>query len=451
MGDKAREGRALICLGMDARLHGDMERSRPALERATTCLREGGLIGEAAACLMTLSLTLSDLGEFEPAFDAVTEAVKLSRQIGNKRLEGVALRRVAIVLIDQRRFAEAVPYAEGALALHREVGEPVEECHAHNVLGIAKAYLGRGGEAEAHWRTGLPLADAAESAVAGLYCLGNMAYAHFAWRGEYLAGISLIEDQLRRRYLGENAATATELRFFIADLTFTLGLYEKALAMMPELLASSASLLAQGIVVPATHSRRAAMYGKMLAEAGEVDEARRQLAAARPETLSEAALPKHATTLLYWACGVLALGDPGLIHEAIELTEQAAVRLGRAAPWNYDVAWAHRLLAELYLALGDFARGLQHAEQALEIQGFRQQSIECLYLTLARSLRGGEPCARGGGCHSAAYQRVLLVAGRTPDPDVQAAWLERVPANREIIAWWEAINQPDPLPATNPA
>ena len=61
LGDKAREGRALICLGMDARLHGDLERSRPALELAATRLREVGLIGEAAACLMTLSLTLGDL------------------------------------------------------------------------------------------------------------------------------------------------------------------------------------------------------------------------------------------------------------------------------------------------------------------------------------------------------------------------------------------------------
>ncbi len=152
---------------MDARLHGDLERSRPALELAATRLREVGLIGEAAACLMTLSLTLGDLGEFEPALRRGSEAVKLSRQAGNKRLEGVGLRRLAIVLMEQRRFAEALPYAEGGARAAREVGEPVEECHAHNVLGIIKAYLGRGAEAEAHWRAGLPLAEAAESAVAG--------------------------------------------------------------------------------------------------------------------------------------------------------------------------------------------------------------------------------------------------------------------------------------------
>ena len=283
LGDKAREGRALICLGMDARLHGDLGSSQPALELAATRLREVGLIGEAAACLMTLSLTLGDLAEYEPAFDVVSEAVKLSRQTGNKRLEGTALRRVAIVLMEQRRFAEALPYAEGALALHRQVGEPVEECHAHNVLGIIKAYLGRNGEAEEHWRAGLPLADAAESAVAGQYALANITYLHFAWRGEYLAGIALVEDHLQRPYLGQNAGAATELRFYIADLAYTLGLPEQALSMVPDLLASSASLQAQGIIPPIVHAARVAQYGRMLAEVGRCDDARRQLAAALPD------------------------------------------------------------------------------------------------------------------------------------------------------------------------
>ncbi len=449
LGDKAREGRALICCGMDARLHGDVERSKPELELAVTRLREVGLVAEAAACLMTLSLTLSDMGEFEPALEAVTEAVKLSRQAGNKRLEGVALRRVAIVLIDQRRFAEAMPYAEGALSLHREVGEPVEECHAHNVLGIIKAYLGRGAEAEAHWRAGLPLADAAESAVAGLYILGNMAYAHFAWRGEYLAAVTLLQDQLRKPYLGQNAGVATELGFYSADLKFVLGLYDAAIAMLPELIAASAGLLAQGIVPSATHARRTVMYGRMLAEAGRHDEARRQLSLAPLAALAGKSIAKNGAALLHWGYAVLALRDVGQMRQAVDVTENALAQLERAAPWNYDVAAALRLLAELQLALGDPAGAIKHAQAALDAQAPRQYGIECLYLTLARSLQAAGRAREAADAIRAAYQRVLLVAGRTPDPDAQAAWLENVPANREIVAWWEAINQFDTLTVTD--
>ncbi|MGE5603721.1 MAG: ATP-binding protein, partial [Nitrososphaerales archaeon] len=450
LGDKAREGRALVFCGMDARAHGDVERSRPELEAAAACLRDVGLAADAAACLMTLSLTLADLGEYERALETVFEAVKLSRQAGNKRLEATALRRVAVVLTEQRRFAEGLPYAEAALALHRVVGEPVEECHAQNVLGITKAYLGRGAEAEAHWRTGLPLAEAAESAVAAMYILGNMAYSHFAWRGEYLAAITLLEDQLQRPYLGQNPGVAAEMRFYIAELAFGLGLHERALRIMLDVVTASATLLAQNIVGPAMHTSRMALYGRMLAEAGQPDEARRQLAAAFAAVPAGQAMTKYATALRHWGYGVLTLGDQGQMRQAIEVTENMLLCRGQAAPWNYDVPFAHRLLAELYLAFGDHALALRQAEETLEIQGLRQFGIETVYLTLARALRtAGRPEEAAAAIRSA-YQRVLLVAGRTPDPDVQAAWLEQVPANREIIAWWEGINQPDTSPATTP-
>jgi eukaryotic-like serine/threonine-protein kinase len=448
LGDKAREGRALVCLGMDARLRGDLERSRPALELAATCLREVSLIEEAAACLMTLSLTLGDLGEFERALAAVSEAVRLSRQAGNKRLEGVGLRRTAIALTEQRRFAEALPYAEEALVLLRQVGEPVEQCHTHNVLGITKVYLGRGAEAEEHWRAGLPLAEATESAVAGLYVLGNMAYAHFAWRGEYLAAIALLNDQLQKPYLGQNAGASTELRIFAADLSFTLGLYEQTLNVMPDLIIASASLLSQGITPATTHANRLAIYGRMLAEAGRPVEARKQLNAALPELLIEKPTVRHAAALIVWGYGVLALSDRNQAPRVVDLIESGLARYGESAAWNYDSASAHRLLAELYLQSDKNELALEHSQKGFGALGLRQYGIERHYLTLARALCAAGRLQDAAEAIRAAYQRVLLVASRTPDPEVQAAWLENVADNRAIIAWWEAINQPgaDPGP-----
>jgi len=442
LGDKAREGRALICLGMDARLHGDLERSRPALELAAERLREVGLIGEAATCLQTLSLTLGDLAEFGPALAAAKEAVRLSRQLGDKRREAVSLRRLAIVYMEQNRFLEALPFAESALGLHREVGERVEECHAHNVLGIANAYLGRGNDAEAHWRAGLPLAEATETSVGGLYCLENMAVLHFAGRGEYLAGIALIREQLTRPYLGENAYAASMLRFRIAQFNHTLGLYEEALSLMPEVLDEARRLVSQGIITEGLFAVLAATHGAMLAGGGHPEEARQELAEALQTTLAEKWVLQHGDAILTWARGILLVPTDELLRQALELAMTALNRFGKAAPWNFDAGAAHVVLAQLHLALGENGPALEHAKKALAFQNARHYDIECFHFTLARALRQNGCGAEAADVIRTAYQRALLVAARTPDPEVQAAWLERVPVNRAIISWWEALNQP---------
>jgi len=449
--DKAREGRALICLGMDARLHGDLERSRPALELAADRLREVGLIGEAASCLQTLSLTLGDLAEFGPALAAAEEAVGLSRQLGDKRREAVSLRRVAIALMEQNRFLDALPFAEAALALHREVGERVEECHAHNVLGIANAYLGRGSEAEAHWRAGLPLAEATETSVGGLYCLENMTVLHFAARGEYLAGIALIQEQLTRPYLGENAYAATMLRFRVAQFSHTLGLYEEALSLMPDVLDGARRLVNQGIITKGLFAVLRAAYGAMLADGGRLEEARRELAGALQTMQAEKWILQHGDAILTWAHGILLVPTDELLRQALELAMTALNRFGKAAPWNFDAGAAHLVLAQLHLALGESVAALEHARKALASQNARHYDVECFHHTLACALRENGRTAEAADAIRAAYQRVLLVAARTPDPEVQAAWLERVPVNRAIISWWEALNQPgDPAAATTP-
>ncbi len=451
LGDKAREGRALICLGMDARLHGNLERSRPALELAADRLREVGLIAEAASCLQTLSLTLGDLAEFGPALAAAEEAVRLSRQLGDKRREAVSLRRVAIACMEQNQFLEALPYAESALELHREVGERVQECHAHNVLGIANAYLGRGSEAEAHWRSGLPLAEATETSVGGLYCLENMAVLHFAARGEYLAGIALIEEQLTRPYLGENAYAATMLRFRIAQFNHTLGLYERALSVMPEVIDEARRLVSQGIITNGLLAVLVAAHGAMLAGAGRPEEARQDLAEALQTTLAEKWVLQHGDAILTWARGVLLVPTDELLRQALELALTALNRFGKAAPWNFDAGAAHLVLAQLRLALGESGNALEHARKALAFQNARHHDVECFHYTLARALHENGCAAEAADAMRAAYQRVLLVAARTPDPEAQFAWLERVPVNRAIINWWEALNQPGAPPtATTP-
>jgi eukaryotic-like serine/threonine-protein kinase len=458
LGDGAREGRALVCLGLDARLHGDLNRSRGALELAAERLQDAGQKLAAAGCLQTLSLTLGDLDEFEAAQTAAVESIRLAREVGDRRLEGTALRRLAITYSDQQQFAEALPHAEEALRLHRLVGDPVEQCHSHNVLGIICAYLGRGAEAEAHWRAALPLADAAESVVGGMYALFNMVVLHFAWRGEYLAAIALLREMLRKPYLGENTQARCQLNIRVAESLIAVGLRSEALTVLEEIMPALGELVAQRIITRSARGSVIATHGYALALEGRYDEATARLAEALDEIRDDARQYQQANALLYWTDGALALaaGRGGAEHQrrlrqAIELTEAALDQFCRAAPWNYDSGRAHRLLAELRLAFGENEAALAHAQKAIELRGLRQYSVEEFHHTLARALRANGRDREAADVIRAAYQRVLLVAGRTPDPEAQAAWLERVPVNRAIIAWWEALNEPESLPASTPA
>ena len=451
LGDKALEGRGLICLGMDARLHGDLERSLPALELGAERLREAGRTREAAECLQTLSLTLGDLGQFERAKSTAQEAVALARQAGDRRLEGIGLRRLAIVYMEEQRFAEALPHGEEALKLHELVGDSVEQCHAHNVIGICNAYLSRGAVAEAHWRAALPLAEAAESAVGGLYALDNMIVLHFAWRGEYLGAVSLIRDSLKRPYLGQNALAAALLQLRIAEMLTLLGLTREALPLLEQGIASLSDLVGERIVTRSGRASALAAHGHALALAGEYERAEARLAEALGEALGQSWNHQLGGALLNWAEGVVALAtvrptpeDAVRLRHAVDLTERALAQFGTAAPWNYDTGKGRLLLARMLLLLGENERALRNAQQAIEAHGIRQYSVEQYYYALALACAANRRDAEAADALRAAYQRVLLVAGRTPDPEAQAAWLEQAPANRAIIAWWEALNEPGP-------
>jgi tetratricopeptide (TPR) repeat protein len=453
LGDAAREGRALVCLGLDARLHGDLARSLPALELGAERLRQADRLRDAAACLQTLSLTLGDLAQFDRARATAEEAIRLARQVGDRRLEGTALRRLAITLADQQQFAEALPFAEEALRLHESVGDPVEQCHSRNVLGIVAAYLGHGADAEAHWRAALPLADAAESVVGAMYALFNMVVLHFAWRGEYLGGIALIREMLTRPYLADNALARCQLQIRVVECLIALGLRERALRANAEIAPLLSELVTQRVITRSARGSALATSAYALALEGRGEEAGERLADALDEILGDAPTSQQANALLYWTDGALALAgqrgapaDAERLHRAIQLTEAALDQFSRSAPWNYDASRAHRQLAELRMVFGENEAALAHAQKGLELRGLRQYGVEEFHHTLARALRANSRHAETAEAVRAAYQRVLLVAGRTPDPEAQAAWLERVPVNVSIIAWWEAINEPEPPP-----
>ena len=273
MGDAVREGQALRRQGYIERLSHDFAASRAALEAATLHFRDAGLPVEAAACLHVLSLTLGDLGEYEAALKASEEALALSRLGGDRRQEGISLRRVAIVYQEQLQEAKALPFAEAALALLRAVGDRTEECHALNVLGVIHAWLNHPVEAETFFRASLDLAEQTDSGTSTLFAIENLNFFHYSWRGEYTAAIAFNDAQLGKPFIMANEYIASNLCVRKADFLGRLGQFQRALAIFRAELASAERRLAQGTISAVEHGHLLSLIGWVEAETGDRDAA----------------------------------------------------------------------------------------------------------------------------------------------------------------------------------
>ena len=138
-------------------------------------------------------------------------------------------------------------------------------------------------------------------------------------------------------------------------------------------------------------------------------------------------------------CALLA-GDETEFRLGLDLAERAIGLMHRGATWLISLAIAHRVVAELHLALGDPTVALADSQEALRDQGVCRYTIEKFFFTHSRRcLPTVDRPRRRNIC--AELRRVLLVAEQTDDAELRRSWLEDVRVNREIIADWERLHQ----------
>jgi tetratricopeptide (TPR) repeat protein len=443
IGDGVREGHALRRQGFIDRLSHDYAASRTALDAATQRFSAAGLIVEAAACLHILSLTLGDLGEYEAALKASEGALALSRQAGDRRQEGISLRRVAIVHLERLQEAEALPFAEAALALLRAVGDRTEECHALNVLGVIHAWLNHPVESETFFRASLALAEDTDSGTSILFAIENLNFFHYGWRGEYMAAIAFIEAQLSQPFITGNEYIVGNLRVREADFLARLGQFSRALPMFRAELSAAEHRLAEGTLSTVEHVNLLALVGLVEAEIGDHAAARGHLEAALAGIKPAETPPDVAGLLINRAYCALLAADAAELRLGLDLVERAIGLMHRGATWLISLAIAHRVAAELYLALADPDAALAASQEALRDLGVGRYAAEKFYFTHSRALLASGRQAEAEEYLRRAYERVRLVAGQTDDPELRRSWLEDVRTNREIIADWERLHQTD--------
>ena len=113
----------------------------------------------------------------------------------------------------------------------------------------------------------------------------------------------------------------------------------------------------------------------------------------------------------------------------------------RGATWLISLAIAHRVEAELHLALGDPTAALADSQEALRDQGVGRYAVEKFHFTHARVLLANGRQTEAEEYLRRAHERVPLVAEQTDDAELRLSWLEDVRVNREIIADWERLHQ----------
>ena len=153
--------------------------------------------------------------------------------------------------------------------------------------------------------------------------------------------------------------------------------------------------------------------------------------------------PDIAGLLVNRADLALPAGGETELRLGLDLAQRAIELIHRGATWLIELAIAHRVAAELYLALADPAAALAASQEALRDLGVGRYAAEKFYFTHSRALLASGQPAEAKEYLRRAYERVRLVAGQTDAPELRRSWLEDVRTNRAIIVDWERLHRTD--------
>jgi tetratricopeptide (TPR) repeat protein len=398
-----------------------------------------GDLGEAAACLHSLSLTLDDLSDDVPATEAAEEAVRLSRQAGDRRQEAISLRRLGIIHMNKWDYEQALPLVEEALALHQALGDRLEECHALNVLARIHAYSSGYEQAESYSVQSIELAEALDSGLAKWNAVGNYLFVLMA-QGHYQQTLTMLDQyQSEAEAAGDHwilSVTMGTRTNLLADL----GDFEAALQV-----ATALGPLVERYFEAAVEFNRLTAIGRCQAELGDFEGARLTLTGAL-ERAEAAGLPDGTIqphyelaylALLRWEAGE---GDRRTLEAGQQHIEKAINRL-RAIDSELGLAYTLNYAAELHLALAQPGEALACMEESLR----RARALQGIpvwwsrfYFTYARALAAAGRSAEGDEALARAYAEMQRVANDLQDEQLRRCWLENVRANRGIRAAWMA-------------
>jgi AraC-like DNA-binding protein len=113
---------------------GDDQKALPYIEKAYEIDKQSGNEGRAIVRLAQKASVLIGLHNYQEAEKTLKEVIPFLRQTPDRQSLGIALNKLGMALLSQKREQEAVPYYQEAADIFQQLGDPYNEVHARRGL-----------------------------------------------------------------------------------------------------------------------------------------------------------------------------------------------------------------------------------------------------------------------------------------------------------------------------
>jgi class 3 adenylate cyclase/tetratricopeptide (TPR) repeat protein len=397
--------------------------------RALTLAGEQGITGIEAEGYRSLGLVAFFKGDFPLARSNFTQALELFQQAGDRRGEGMAINNLGGATFDMGEYNEARNYYSRSLELCRSIGDRTGEGRALNNLGIVAVTQADFSQAEVYYQQGLEIIreighrSHESSALDNLGILALYRY-QYSLAEKYLLQSLALSQQIGDRVSERNAMTN------LTRLYLTVGEYEAAWDFFQAVKNTTQDISdMQGYCIFQINlSQYLFLTGDLQAALHTSQETLRL--ATENDLRSEQA----------WAENLLAADLYGLkrISEALPHYQQAYQIHQELDEFNEAIG-ALAGLARTQLVLGDQDEAHKNVETILahfEARGVEGlEAPEQIFLDCYQVLAAVQD-PRAGDLLKRAYHFIQEVSSKIESTSMRSSYLERVPANRAILAAW---------------
>ena len=452
--DMSNEAAGYLHWGLALWRQGDYEAARPQLEQAQA-LAQGTRLRQAssralsraveAGSLRYLGIVSAEQGDYAGAEVYFEQALRIFREIDDRRGESAALNALGVVSAEQGDYAEARVYFEQALRIFREIGERLGESKMLNNLSLISKDLGDYTEARTYFEQSLRVCreiDDREGEGVALNNLGEIS----AEQGDYARARGYFEQALRilreignRRVEGIALGSLGLVYLRLGNYAGTRAYFEQSLRILREI----GDRQGEGLVL--------AHLGLLSHQLGD-DEAARgysQQALLIAQDLDDRPTQGYALTLLGHA--LASLGHRST--EAHERLAEAAAVYRQALTLRRELGQPNLAmeplagLARVFLAQGNLAQAQARVEEVLSHLKSRTPSTGSghsldgtaepfrVHLTCYRVLRANQD-SRAQEVLTTAHTLLQEQAVRIDEKELRRSFLENVAAHREILSEW---------------
>ncbi len=147
--DMATVGRCANNLGIIASMQGDYKRAVIAYTRAIAAYEKAHFDRGVAEARHNLGIVCREQGELDRALDIANQAIRDTERLGDRQLTAQAVAGLAEIHVARGESKLAKQEVERALAVHRELKDPVREAEDLRILASALAVSGQTQDAAA--------------------------------------------------------------------------------------------------------------------------------------------------------------------------------------------------------------------------------------------------------------------------------------------------------------